>query len=868
MKKIALSLLLFLAMPMEAFSQFKDDWCYPTYGQAENEVQYLKNACVTYWGDGTIADIRINVVDGQYCAYGTCNGCKGSRILSAYDGYRDNCCLVDLEPSSYFTISNFCMVPSYPAGGWGINEAQIIASSFDPSSMCKNPPSNLDDYSFDTNNCKWTSNSSSSVDGSSSSQAMSSSSDESSSSSGSSSSGGSSSNSEDNPSSSSVNSGDSSSDSGSGFGESCEIPSYNWNYMANYGVFKRTLYPYLPYMQNRSEMYVSGCGCSGDDLIYCQIRNFNYVHDYLPNTLQLCSYSHGYWCNGIEKDGITCDFSGSSAYIYHADVPGYDWLVQSMGDNYLYPLGSQSSEFGVVHNANTSYATREVFFTHGFALPLNVYTSDLENAILTALPDFPSLDKMHAYCRGEWIPHDEDCYGTQNEVYKAMGDSVAVCGLLGGIANYSTSLSDRGWCVVGDCEFKEAENSSSSVSSSSSHSSSSSEDVSSSSSNNVNNCSTYPLLYTPSDPLNACFAKDGKCYKCNSDRGQECGNSWLWSSGFSEGNIGWWYTEVACGGGGSLQNDSGICSAYPRATPSDPLNACFTKDGKCYKCNPDRGAECGYSWVWNSGFSPGNVGWWYKEIPCGNTEEDEEEDEWELMQCSGSILEKKIFSNDSYQERNTNESAQYEIWGNKTNFFYDALGRKTQAHPETRRYLFVPKKTYEKELYLEFSESKSLLSKEYIEGYVATRHKYGLNWCTKPPKGSICLPSTPLMGNLSISLSFITEIRRFENQSNPLLKIHEDKHVEIYNSLGNKDWVEIIKIDLCEHKTIKSIVDKYCPEMRKIAKQKFEEQLRILISAQNKWDDDDKNNESTYRIDLQERINDMQQDVDAFDCLE
>ena len=597
-------------------------------------------------------------------------------------------------------------------------------------------------------------------------------------------------------SSSSANGGYSSDSGGYPFGESCEIDSYYWNYMSKYEAFHRKLYPLLPYMLKKNEMYVSGCGCSGDKFIYCQVRNFNYVHNYIPDRLQLCNYSHGYWCDGIESGGgTTCDFSGKSAYIYHTDMPGYDWLVTSLRDNNLYPLGSQSSFYGVTHESGTPSSWFEQFFTLGFTLPTNVYTSDLEAAILSALPEFPSLDKMHAYCRGEWIPHDEDCFGSQSEARKAMGDSVFVCSSIGGITGYSLDLSDRGWCVVGGCEFK-YEASSSSIESSSSVASSSSVQVSSSSFSSSSSvaCFPYPLAYTPANPHTACFSVSGKCYKCNPDRGSECGNSWLWNSGFSTGNVGWWYKEIACGENGVELKALGTCSGV--------------------------------------GF-----------------------------------LQKKTFEGNSY---NSDESALYEIWRNKTKFLYDALGRKTQTNPKVRRYLFLPNKIYSEEQYSGLSEMSLLSkeSKEYIEGFVAVTHNYNLTWCTNPPEGAKCFSSKPLMGDLTVSFSFMTKIEDIDNQNNPLLKIHEDKHKEIYNSLGNKNWVETMRIDLCENKTIEELAAKYCPEMKRIAKLKFEQQLRILISAQNKWDDDDINNRDSHaRIDLQERIDYMRQDVENFDCL-
>ena len=79
------------------------------------------------------------------------------------------------------------------------------------------------------------------------------------------------------------------------------------------------------------------------------------------------------------------------------DRSGYDWLVNSLADNYLF--------------------------------------------VLEAHPDFPSIDKMHAYCRGEWVPHDEDCFGTQSEVLREASEVAAACGLSGGLSNYGVELS-------------------------------------------------------------------------------------------------------------------------------------------------------------------------------------------------------------------------------------------------------------------------------------------------------------------------------------------------------------------------------------------------------------------------------------------
>jgi hypothetical protein len=74
----------------------------------------------------------------------------------------------------------------------------------------------------------------------------------------------------------------------------------------------------------------------------------------------------------------------------------------------------------------------------------------------------------------------------------------------------------------------------------------------------------------------------------------------------------------------------------------------------------------------------------------------EMEEEWEddPIICPGSgsnFLGKKSYAGGNYNSKEYVSYDSYEAWGKNTKVFYDALGRKTQAHPETRRYLFLPK---------------------------------------------------------------------------------------------------------------------------------------------------------------------------------
>lgn len=50
--------------------------------------------------------------------------------------------------------------------------------------------------------------------------------------------------------------------------------------------------------------------------------------------------------------------------------------------------------------------------------------------------------------------------------------------------------------------------------------------------------------------------------------------------------------------------------------PSNVSTACRINGGNCYKCNPERGGDCGNGWLWTGGFDPSWVSYWFVEIPC------------------------------------------------------------------------------------------------------------------------------------------------------------------------------------------------------------------------------------------------------------
>jgi hypothetical protein len=281
-------------------------------------------------------------------------------------------------------------------------------------------------------------------------------------------------------------------------------------------------------------------------------------------------------------------------------------------------------------------------------------------------------------------------------------------------------------------------------------------------------------------------------------------------------------------------------------------NDCFSDGldnmefGKCYSLNPDRGTQ--YGWINNNAQDK----WWWREVACGGGSSNG---------CSGnSFLSKKsMLEKDS---DDSNEDISYKIWGKSTQFFYDALGRKTQAHPETRRYLFAPKKkelNYEKE-YWQFGTISFVL--KTIIGEVDAKHKYIANAYSVKKTGPCNCPEDVAWTDLRMYFSLTTTTTtNLNGNNNPLLIAHEKKHEEIYKALGNGTWEKTVQVNYCGE-TYESVCNRFKQEVRA----EFEKKLRILVDAQNKWDDDDINNISHERISLQEKLDEMYGQIHNSEC--
>ena len=429
----------------------------------------------------------------------------------------------------------------------------------------------------------------------------------------------------------------------------CEIGGDKKDSLLRMGFVHTDIYSDYPYLSNRDDVSLWDCYCMGANYVACDFLNFGLVEGYSPIEMPICGYPEGYWCDGIESG--SCNYGGKSVRLYYTDKYGpgeVAWSAIAFGEtDYIMPIENTSMRIFVREYGNgVEHITN--LFSMRYLLPANVSYQDLENIVLEAVPQFPDMDKLVAYCRGEWVPHDEECFGTLDEVNFALLDSSDNCAITYGIPHYEISYSNRGWCVDGECEPAEPyssvveessssiEESSSSVdeSSSSEYLSSSVDDVYSSSSMEASSSTVLPESssagvaaepfiagadqeYSPDQIFNSGLQnmEPGACYSLNSERGVQHG--WINTNAQDS----YWWRESDCNTGERVdRNKIGQCSGFPIGyTPDHPDQTCFAHNGKCYRCMAEKSyVDCSQNWVWKWNFNANLVNDWYAEVDCNN----------------------------------------------------------------------------------------------------------------------------------------------------------------------------------------------------------------------------------------------------------
>ena len=432
----------------------------------------------------------------------------------------------------------------------------------------------------------------------------------------------------------SSSSSDESSSSFEVFMDHCEIGGDKRESLERLGYVHTDIYSGHPYLANSDNVFVWGCQCMGSNYVACDFYNFGLVEGYTPIEMSICGYPEGYWCEGIENG--SCDYGGRSVRLYYTDLfgPGeVAWSALVFGETSMIMQMEYSSMRVILRETKNGVTLASDLFSMRHLLPANMSYQDLENLVHEAIPQIPDMNKYVAYCRGEWVPHDEECFGTLDEVNMALLDSSDNCAIAYGIPHYEISYSDRGWCVDGECEPAEpyssmVEESSSSVEeSSSSAEESSSSEVSSSSEDVVDSSSSLSVAepfvagadqeYSPDQIFNSGLQnmEPGACYSLNPERGVQHG--WINTNAQDS----YWWRESDCNTGEKVdRNRIGQCPGFPiGGTPEHPDRTCFAHNGKCYRCMVEKSyVDCSQDWLWKWNFNQDLVNDWYTEVDCNN----------------------------------------------------------------------------------------------------------------------------------------------------------------------------------------------------------------------------------------------------------
>lgn len=318
----------------------------------------------------------------------------------------------------------------------------------------------------------------------------------------------------------------------------------------------------------------------------------------------------------------------------------------------------------------------------------------------------------------------------------------------------------------------------------------------------------------------------GKCYSLNPERGIQFG----WINDNAQDS--WWWMEVPCDGSvpliettsaGCYENRRGPTAIY---LPGD----CFSggldnmETGKCYALNSDRGAQ--YGWINNNA----QDSYWWVEVPC---EVGDSEDE---PVCP----ENGIFFKRNEPLETSEDSVK--TLGESVVGLYDALGRK-QKHRNVfgKRNAFYARKAHrDRRTVREFFENWSVSFKT-VSGYVEAKTELGFR---NVHFDCVSQTKTIIVADLYMKTPK-DSIDKVVDSDDERLLAHENRHEEIYLLDGNDEWKEKISVNrnrLTEKNSCYIVKKTFWPVMEK--------RYRKMLEIQNAWDDEDKNNASHTRINI------------------
>ena len=329
--------------------------------------------------------------------------------------------------------------------------------------------------------------------------------------------------------------------------------------------------------------------------------------------------------------------------------------------------------------------------------------------------------------------------------------------------------------------------------------------------------------------------ESGKCYSLNPARGTQHG--WINTNAQDS----WWWREVDCETGEKVDNNRvGACLGFPLDNvPSNPKNACFAYNGTCYKCNPARGSECSNFWLWQGTFTSANIGWWYEQVDCDNPFGEKNN----LVCPDASVLYKKTSNSENFYFDDNVEERQKTL---TTYFYFDAVGRSMKRRDVSRvkRAIYVKSRlNRDTSFFALTSGSKFNALFKTVSGHVSALTSVTFSYSTE------CSNEDYVPLNITIMLSTPEDgIEVFLEGDDDDLKNHEQKHKSIYMKYGNDSWT--VSTTISRRMTKKSV----CEKIKNDYWMSVESKFRTMLNLQNAWDDEDKNNVSHERINVDHEI--------------
>ncbi len=246
--------------------------------------------------------------------------------------------------------------------------------------------------------------------------------------------------------------------------------------------------------------------------------------------------------------------------------------------------------------------------------------------------------------------------------------------------------------------------------------------------------------------------------------------------------------------------------------------------GKCYALNPERGIQ--YGWINNNA----QDSWWWVEVAC---ETDIPDSDDEFVCPENSIFFKR---NDHLEDLEDSIN----IFDGSVIVLYDALGRKQKSLDvfEKKKAIYARKVNRNENRALNETFKNWNISFKTVSGYVEAKTELGfkqINFdCSSRAK-------TIIVVNLYMRTPK-DSIHKVVNSDDERLLAHENRHVEIYLKEGNDDWIGKISV---KHGSLTK--RNACNTVKKAFWPVVEKRYRKMLKMQNAWDDEDKNNISHAR---------------------